>query len=301
MKLAHLKLPVLLMALSIWAPILVQAQPITPASQTQQLVNELKRLTDRAEQDRSASYRLIDQLRDLAARYDRPWSKRVLMDDFRDGDFLRNPVWYTSSNDFWVTRSVGLRTELDRQHFQPRNQPRPDRKREAREALLGMILGGVVEQQDEQARNPASRPVRADISTALAINNAFAITMKLSVMGRNNRDGSFEFGPYQGKNMESGYRLVYRSGDRPALKLISYRRGLASVIDLYDRGKLLEDGNIHTIDWRRTRSGQMSVLLDGKQLLSVRDRSYRDQFSGFVMTNRGGDYGIRSVAIFAAQ
>jgi len=301
MKLLRLTLQALLMILPIGTPLLAQAQAVAGHSQTQQLVNELKQLTDRAEQDRSASYRLIDQLRDLTARYDRPWSKQVLMDDFRDGDFLRNPIWHTSSNDFWVTRSVGLRTELDRQQLQPRaNQPRPDRKREAREALLGMILGGPVE-QDGPKRPPRTRPLRADISTSLAINNAFAITVKLSVMGRNNRDGSFEFGPYQGKNMESGYRLLYQSGDRPALKLLSYRRGLASIIDLYDRGKLLEDGKIHTIDWRRTRNGQMSVLLDGKQLLSVRDRRYRDQFSGFVMTNRGGDYGIRSVAIFAAQ
>ena len=295
-----LKIILLLLISALWTPALAQARPIAEDSQTQQLVNELKRLTNQAEQDRSASYRLIDQLRDLAARYDRPWRKRVLFDDFRDGDFRRNPAWYSSSNDFWVTRSVGLRSELGRQPFQPRaDQPRTDRKREAREALLGMILGGVMEESEPD--NSRNRPVRADISTAAAISNAFAITVKLSVMGRNNRDGSFEFGPYQGSNMESGYRLSYQSGARPALKLLSYRRGLASIIDIFDHGKLLEDGNMHTIDWRRSPGGQMRVLLDGKQLLSVRDRRYRDRFSGFVMTNRGGDYAIRSVAIFAAQ
>jgi len=288
------------MILAVLMPMLAQAQPVGGQAKTQQLVNELKQLTDQAERDRSASYRLIDQLRDLSARYDWPWGKRILFDDFRDGDFLRNPVWYSSSNDFWVTRSVGLRTELDRRQTQPRTiQPAPDRKREAREAIIGMILGGVG--QNEPDFVPHARPLRADISSSLAINNAFAITMKLSAMGRNNRDSSFEFGPYQGRNMESGYRLVYRGGDRPALKLVSYLRGFTSVIDLYDHGKLLEDGNMHTINWRRTRNGQMNVLLDGKQILSVRDNSYRNRFSGFVMTNRGGDYGIRSVAIFAAQ
>jgi len=292
--------------LAIMVPAWAQAEQATTPSKTQQLVNELKILTDQADQSRSASYRFIDQLRDLTARYDWPWGKRVLFDNFRDGDFRQNPVWYSSSNDFWVTRSVGLRTELDRQLNQPRtNQPAPqahDRKREAREAIIGMILGGGIEQAEPEYRpsRTFAHPVRADISTNIGIDNAFAITVKLSAMGRGGREGSFEFGPYQGRDMESGYRLVYQGGARPAFKLVSYRRQMTSVIDLYDRGKLLQDGNMHTLSWQRTRGGQMTVLLDGKQILSVRDRSYRDPFSGFVMTNRGGDYGIRSVSIFAA-
>ena len=296
----------LFIMLALLVPMTIQAQPATSNAKTQQLVNELKTLTDQAEQNRSASYRFIDQLRDLTARYDWPWGKRVLFDDFRDGDFRQNPAWYSSSNDFWVTRSVGLRTELDRPLNQSRtNQPispRHDRKKEAREAILGMILGGGIEQTEPQQRPSRTfgHPVRADISTNLGIDNAFAITVKLSAMGRGNRDGSFEFGPYQRQNMESGYRLVYQGGARPAFKLVSYRKQMRSVIDLYDRGKLLADGNMHTLNWQRTRSGLMTVLLDGKQILSVRDRSYRDPFSGFVMTNRGGDYGIRSVSIFAA-
>jgi len=296
----------LFIMLALLVPMTIQAQPATSNAKTQQLVNELKTLTDQAEQNRSASYRFIDQLRDLTARYDWPWGKRVLFDDFRDGDFRQNPAWYSSSNDFWVTRSVGLRTELDRPLNQSRtNQPispRHDRKKEAREAILGMILGGGIEQTEPQQRPSRTfgHPVRADISTNLGIDNAFAITVKLSAMGRGNRDGSFEFGPYQRQNMESGYRLVYQGGARPAFKLVSYRKQMRSVIDLYDRGKLLADGNMHALNWQRTRSGLMTVLLDGKQILSVRDRSYRDPFSGFVMTNRGGDYGIRSVSIFAA-
>jgi len=294
------------MILPVLMPMLAHAQPVASQTKTQQLVNELKILTDQAEQNRSASYRFVDQLRDLTARYDWPWGKRVLFDDFRDGDFRQNPVWYSSSNDFWVTRSVGLRTELDRQLNQSRtNQPAPqahDQKREAREAIIGMLLGGDIEQTEPGYRpsRTFARPVRADISTQLGIDNAFAITVKLSAMGRSSREGSFEFGPYQGQDMESGYRLVYRGGARPAFKLVSYRRQMTSVIDLYDRGKLLQDGNMHTLSWQRTRGGQMTVLLDGKQILSVRDRSYRDPFNGFVMTNRGGDYGIRSVSIFAA-
>ena len=73
------------------------------------------------------------------------------------------------------------------------------------------------------------------------------------------------------------------------------------MVDLYDGGKLLEDGNMHKITWQRSASGQMTVLFDGQQIMQVRDRSYRDPFNGFVMTNRGGDYAIRSVSIFGAN
>lgn len=295
-----MKLLRLLIILTVLLPAMVQAQAVTGSAKTQQLVNELKQLTDQAEQNRSASYRLIDQLRDLTARYDRPWGKKVLFDNFRDGDYLKNPVWYSNSDDFWAARSIGLRTELDRQSGQSRSDhSQYSRQSTAQEAIIGMLLGGGI-QQAEPEHSAYDRPVRADISTAVTINNAFAITVKLSVMGRTNREGSFEFGPYQGQDMESGYRLAYQGGNRPALKLISYRRGMASVLELYDRGKLLEDGNVHNIDWQRTRNGMMTVLLDGKQLFKVRDRIYRNQFSGFVMTNRGGDYGIRSVSILTA-
>ncbi len=276
----------------------IQAQPPGRSATTQQLVDELKRLTGQAERERTASYRFLDQLRELTARYDWPWNRRVLFDDFRDGDFARNPVWYANADNFWVTRSIGLRSQLQQafasRDAQRQKQPTPE------EAIIGMILGGVLQQEqqgDESQRG--SRPhatQRADISTPLNLGNAFAITIRLSVLGRAG-GGAFEFGPYQGQDRESGYRLAYLGGARPTLQLISYRRGFSSVLDAYQRGPLLGDGNMHTISWRRSASGVMQVLLNGKSLFSVRDRGYRGAFSGFVMTNRGGDYAIRSVTI----
>jgi len=262
---------------------------------TQKLVHELKELTNQAEQDRSANYRFIDQLRDLIARFDQPWGRKVLFDDFSDGDFLRNPVWYTNSDDFWVARSIGLRTELN---TRPATTAPAERNSSPEAALLGMLLGGKMQQRQQPAHS--ARNIRADLSTNVTINNAFSISLSISEMGRNTNNGSFEFGPYQGQNMESGYRLLYQAGPRPALKLLRYQRGTSAVIDIYDTGKLLSDGNSHTINWQRTQNGNMRVSLDGQRIINVRDRSYRDAFSGFVMTNRGGDYAIRSVSIAAS-
>lgn len=288
-----------LIILILCSPFVAAAQSTSDTASTQKLVHELKELTNQAERDRSANYRLIDQLRDLIARFDQPWSRRVLFDNFSDGDFIRNPVWHSNSDDFWVTRSIGLRTELN---ARPANNTAPERNTSPEAALLGMLLGGTMQQQ-QQPRADSNRNranTRADLSTAVNISNAFSINIEISATGRGSSNGSFEFGPYQGQNIESGYRLVYQAGARPALKLIRYQRGTSAVIDVYESGRLLSDGNKHLLNWQRTANGTMRVSLDGRSIIQVRDRSYRDAFSGFVMSNRGGDYAIRSVSIHSA-
>lgn len=282
------------MSMILLLPATVSAQ--SPDRSKQQLIDELKQLTEKAERDRSASYRFLDQLREVISRHDQPWRRRVLFDDFRDGELQRNPTWYSNSQNFWVTRSIGLRTDLreDQRGSSPSNH------RSTEEALLGMILEGVMQNPNQQPRERSKNVVRADISTAATIDNAFSITLQLASLGRD-RGGSFEWGIYQGNSMESGYRLVYEAGARPKLKLLAYRRGMSSVIEQYDQGSLLEDGNSHKIIWQRTADGSMRVSIDGRQLMQVRDRTYRNHFSGFVMTNRGGEYGIRSITILSAN
>ena len=111
-----------------------------------------------------------------------------------------------------------------------------------------MLLEGAM--KNRQPANHTAAIIRGDLSTQANISNAFAITVKLSATGRNNI-GSFEWGPYQGQHMESGYRLLYQGGTHPALKLLSYRRGLSSVIAQHMQGNILEDGDMHKITWQR--------------------------------------------------
>jgi len=292
-----MKLLPLFIMISLFIPVNATAQSSTNKQTTQQLVDELKTLTDQAEQNRTASYRFIDQLRDLTTRYDWPWRKQILFDDFRDGDFQHNPSWNTESDAFWVTRSVGLQTQLSSRDSRSNNQ---DTSRSTEETLLGILIEGAMNKHQKKNRRSNPRD-RADIYAAIPVGNAFAIELEISSTGRDLHGGSFEWGPYQGQTEDSGYRLVYQAGNRPALKLAAYRRGMSSVVDLYDKGSLLEDGNLHKIIWQRSINGQMTVLLDGRQIMQIRDRSYREPFNGFVMSNRGGNYAIRSVSIFGAQ
>jgi len=267
-------------------PIQLFAQP--PTDRTQQLVKELKTLTNQAERNRAADRRFIDQLRDLTNRYDRPWGNRLIFDNFKDGELQRNPLWFSNSRNFWVTPSIGLRTQvqlaqIDRMVDKPSTE----------QLLLGMLLDGTM--KNKQA-NPTAAATRADLSTQADIPNAFAITIHISSLGRDQR-GDFEWGVYQGQNMESGYRLSYQGGSKPSLKLLAYHRGATTIIDQFNRDRLLEDGHTHKITWQRTANGLMRVMVNGQRLMQVRDQSYRDHFSGLVMTNRGGDFAIRSISV----
>lgn len=274
------------------------AQEPLEGEKSQQIIDELKRLTDRAERDRTASYRFIDQLRELITRYDWPWGRQILFDDFQDGDFRSNPAWNSDSNAFWVTRSVGLRTELAPYRDNGRTE---NQNQSTEEALLGILIEGALGQHQGGGDTAAVNPERADIYSVVPISNAFAMTIQLSSLGRGRQDGSFEWGPYQGRSIDSGYRLVYQGGNRPALKLVRYRSGMSAIIDLYDQGGLLEDGGIHEISWQRAADGLMTVLLDGRQVIQVRDRSYRQGFDGVSMSNRGGEYAVRSIAVFGSN
>ena len=62
-------------------------------SELQSMVDQLRAITEQAKRDRSADFRLLQQLDDLAGRYDQPWRITLLEDSFADGDFTANPAW----------------------------------------------------------------------------------------------------------------------------------------------------------------------------------------------------------------
>ena len=142
-----MKLLPLFIMISLFISVNATAQPSTDEETTQQLVDELKKLTDQAEQNRTANYRFIDQLRDLTARYDWPWGREILFDNFRDGDFQRNPSWNSSSDAFWVTRSVGLQTQLSSRR-DSRNDQNADQSVE--ETLLGVIIESTMNKRQQR-------------------------------------------------------------------------------------------------------------------------------------------------------
>lgn len=265
------------------------------------LLDQLKDVIQKAENRRHSDPRLIRQLRDLVRRYDFPWRVALLSDDFHDGDYTANPSWIVDEGDFRVTRRFGLRTV-----FYPASPTRGSSERGSERSAIG-IIGGIMDEisgrgegRTEQGE-PAPQPPpssAAGIHTRLRISNSFAVKLQMTSRGEPTDDSRIEFGPYQGREHNRGYRLVYNPGKKPALALLRVAPGRSSVIQVYDQAMDLEDGRSHGLEWRRGTDGEMVVLLDDKEIIRTSDRAFNESFNGFTVINGGGDYAFSRIAIF---
>jgi len=159
------------------------------------------------------------------------------------------------------------------------------------------LLGGQVQVQQPQQQATSTTLTPATIHVAKKINNAFSVKMTLSSWAAK---GQFEVGPYQGSKLNTGYKLVYSAGSNPALQLMRNYTSSSSVVASVASLKL-EDQKYHDLEWVRSKTGQMTVTVDGKTLIQTSDNGFRDDFAGLTMKNAGGDYIIKSVSVTGAR
>jgi len=267
-----------------------------PAGETRtlELVDQLKDVIQKAEKSRTDPA-LMQQLRDLVRRYDWPWRVALLNDDFRDGDYTANPSWVVDKGDFRVSQ-FGLGTVFTQPASPTRGSSEPRGEKSTLE-VLGGILGGMTRREEAAAPQPPL-PSTAEISTALRISNAFAVKLQMTSRGKPADGARLEFGPYQGRERNQGYRLVYTLGSKPAFALNRIAPGRSSTIEVYNQLVNLEDGRSHNVEWRRGTDGEMVVLLDDKEIIRTIDRASEESFDGFTVINGGGDYAFSQIAIF---
>ena len=266
---------------------------------TLELVDHLKEIIQRWEKNRTANPALLNQLRELVRRYDWPWRVKLLFDDFKDGDYTRNPAWVVIRGEFTIARPSGLRTIVGPPAVA---QPVPaERRRERNPAdIIGGILKGISEPGG--AVSPLSDTPRvAEISTPVAVRNAFAIRTRMISQAKPVTGARIEFGPYRGNGREWGYRLAYNPGQRPSFEILRFSPGRSAVVETYDVFAELEDGKAHELEWRRDRDGGMSVFLDGAEIVRAVDRGITEFFDGFTIVNLGGDYTFEEIEIFGAE
>jgi hypothetical protein len=266
--------------------------------QTQDLVDQLKELIRGAEQDRRSNPSMTKQLRDLVRRYDWPWRVSLLYDDFRDGDYTYDPRWIVKNGEFRVVRGTGLRSYFD--PSTPGMYRTSDRGSDspALELLGELLVGG---RERAVGETQSSSRSTAEIFTRVGITKAFAIKLQLNIKNYVDRNTRLEFGPFQDEDRSSGYRLAYESGRTPSLSLLRFESNRSAVIEMVDQGIILEDGNLHTIEWRRGDDGEMVVLLDNKEVMRAVDRAHNDPFDGFAVINNGGEFELKQVSIFGTQ
>ena len=219
---------------------------------------------------------------------DRSWSRLILSDRFDDGDYTRNPRWTVAAGEFRIDRGNGLRSIAAPYRSFDRPQSRENTAEEIGLAVLQAIL-----QQAAGIPNQPAQSEYAEIYVPARIDNAFALEL---VLNARDTSGPLEFGVYQGRSRDTGYRVIIAPEGR--LVLVSLARSGSAVVQTSRRSVNIDDGRQHNLRWVRRPDGRMSIAMDQREVINARDRSFRDEFSGFAWINRGGDYGLRQIEIF---
>ena len=284
------------------ASTIAQAQS-ADAPQMQDLVNELNTELERGEKDRLIDPWFLRDLRETISRYDNPWDTLIFEDKFDGRGAQPSAPWQVTAGEYLVDWRYGMRSVV-----------KPVAKTVAQaetapESPLGQLVGALLKgatgtSQDAQATTaePETEIVPATAIAPKAISNAFAIRVELTSRPVEGVDPPrLEFGPYQGENATAGYRLALIPGQAPALELTSISsRGTVSTLEVHDQPLNLGDGKAHVIEWTRDRAGKMVIKVDGAEIVNVTDRRFTESFDGLSVTNRGGDFALRSVRIDGA-
>ena len=261
--------------------------------QAQALVEELRALINEADRGRAADPLFLRDLRDLADRFDNPWRTRIIFDDFRDGDYTRDPAWTVVSGAFAVDSRRGLLSRAGAAGV-TRDRGQDASAKDVAVGLLADLLAKSLgdEPSAESRQAPAPRDRAAEIALGQSITNAFSLTAEIA---GGSGAGDFEFIVFQGARRESGYRLVLVP-DR-GISLLRYARGTSATIADARVALALTDGAGHIVQWTRTADGRMVVRFDGVAQIEATDRAFLDPFDGVSLITRGGEYRLASLGI----
>lgn len=261
------------------------------ADSVQDFVDELNRLVDEAEKARAADPLFLRDLRALAGRFDRPWRVDLLSEAFQDGNYTADPVWSVTSGRFWIESGWGLRSSVLATAQSQTTQD--DGKLRGEDVAIAILRGVLNKGNENQQSSTTPQPgTPADIHTGVRITNAFSLDLELASW---QADGKLVILVYQGGERTAGYRLVYASGQ--PIELQRATRWGAAIVDKAKEPLRLEDKQLHRIGWTRGADGTMVVAVDGKEMIRVADRGYRDPFDGLRLVNEAGDFTLRQITV----
>lgn len=267
----------------------------SPSEQTQEVIDRLKTIVQKGEEERSADSRFLAKLRDLIRQYDWPWRERLFRDGFQDGDYTRNPVWNVVSGEFRVDSSQRLvsRFTAPVQEEEPRSNTRQE---DTGTRIFKSILTEILKENDEKPSSRPKAPEQAEIYASARITNAFSMDMELLVRSEGT-EARIELGVYQGRNRDQGYRLYLIGGATPSLELVRQTARGSSIIEISKSAGVLVDGRPHTLRWQRYPDGAMVVAIDGEAAIQTVDRTFQNAFDGISFINHNGDFAIPSITI----
>lgn len=280
------------------------------APELQGLVDELRTLAERSRNEKAADRWLQQALEDLVSKYDRPWRKELLFDDFSDGNFTSDPQWSVASGRFWIDASLGLRSSV-----QPKRETRPsgstaEGSSDSKKDLGRVLFEGLLDQafkRDEpgrdgdEAEKDVAREGPARIRLGTRITNAFSLELAFSFHNEPGVEGHFEFAILQEPRGEYGYLLAIHTGKRGIMDLYRLRRGQRELVNSSRLAADLGIGERYELLWRQSDNGQVEVFVNGEEAMNLRDKAFRDDYALLELTNLSGDLAVRRVRILGTS
>lgn len=289
-------------------PLLVQAEDKSKYGQWQSsdarlenMINDLDQIIEEGTRSRAAHPGFLQEINRVIDQYRSPKKLIFFADDFTDNNFSENPTWTVKKGSFSIDSYGGLYSSvaIRKPVAEKGTEPESDGDRNLR-ILLG-VLNELTKDENELQEQVEDIETRAMISSAAAIANSFILDFTFR---SNAKWGSSSIGVVLGDDPQSGYHLVYQaspSENRP-MQLIKYRYGKPYIIDeVHEKSPDLDDGEDHTVRLIRSPNGDMIVLIDNTEVMRTSDFSYRDDFTGVMIINNGGNYSYGKIKFFIDQ
>lgn len=256
----------------------------TQGKAVQKLINDLKAKIAQGEKDQAASPDFLSDLKKSIAEYEASIAvsqAQPFLDNFSDGEFATNPTWKVTAGQWQVDKSGSNRGLVSKIRQQ---------------ANLNNLLGNLLNPQGTQQQS--SNPQYAAIYTKAKLPGFFAASTKFT---SKDRYGGLQMSLYQGASAQNQYRVAYQPGNNQGLLLQKVSANGATTLGAYNGIVNLEDGNAHELSWSRDSTGKMKVMVDGQVAIEAADTSLSGDLDGILLTNVGGSYWLREVAVKPLQ
>lgn len=264
------------------------------------MIIELDQIIDEGIKSRAAHPGFLQDLQRIIDQYRIPKKLVYFADDFADNNFTENPTWSVKKGIFSIDTfgslysSIAVRRPVVKK--EPESKPEGDKS-------LRILLGVLNELAKEETQEEQTQV--ADNQGMITSNAEIPNSFNLEFSFRSNANwGSTSIGVIQGDDPMSGYHLVYQASpaeNRP-MQLMKYRYGKPYIIEeAHENSPNLDDGTDHIVQLIRSPNGDMVVTVDGNEVMRTADLSYKETFTGILISNNGGTYSYDNIEFFIEQ
>ena len=269
------------------------------------MISELEKKIEDADKRMIAHPTFLEELKNLVEKYRSQLRELYFRDTFKDGDFEKNPKWIVKSGAFSVTDAgrlssvVSLKTDSV-QEKEPSKQNK-SLEQEAVGILLDSLFGA--EKSPEPVESKPQKLPEPVQPAVIYTKKVFPPTFEMNMRFKTSPHGEMALTLLGTKKLLPRYRLKINANhsEKNPIEIIRESNSRSFVVGASNKFPKINDKKFHTLSWIRYSNGAMNILIDGDLVLQTYEVYYRDDFTGFEISNNGGSHEWDSFKIFKAK